>query len=340
MMHTSSDAVMKNVLVTGGTGFLGAWIIRQLIIEGYQVSAIKRNTSELPFFIEPGILQKVNWVEGDVLDIISLEEAMQGIEAVVHAAAIVSFHKADRKNMYNTNIQGTANVVNIAMESGIKRMVHISSVAALGRTKDGVLVDEKKAWTDGKVNTHYAISKYQAEMEMWRGMAEGLDGVIINPSTILGYGNWSNSSCAIFKNVFEGFPWYTNGVNGFVYVEDVARATVSLLQSDINGERFIVNGENWSFRQLFNTIADGFGKKQPHREATALMGELAWRLEKVKSAFTGKQPLLSRESAKVAQSKTHFDNSKLLEAIPGFQFTPLHYVIRTSCERYLQQHLG
>ena len=173
---------------------------------------------------------------------------------------------------------------------------------------------------------------------MWRAMAEGQSGVIVNPSTILGYGNWNNSSCAIFKNVYEEFPWYTNGVNGFVYVEDVAKAVVGLMASEINMERFIVNGDNWSFRQLLNSIAEGFGKKQPSREASPLMGEMAWRLEKIKSMFTGKSPLLSRESAKVAQSKTRFDNRKLLQLLPDFHYTPLDQAISSSCQRYLLQH--
>ncbi len=338
MTQLSPQLSYKKILVTGGTGFLGAWIIRALVIDGFEVRAIKREESQLPFFIEKKILDKVDWVAGDVLDIISLQEAMIGIDAVIHAAAIVSFHAADRRNMYTTNINGTANIVNLALESGIQRIIHISSVASLGRTRNSEKVSEKKAWEDNNTNTHYAISKHHAEMEVWRGMAEGLQGVILNPSTILGYGNWHNSSCAIFKNVYEEFPWYTNGVNGFVYVEDVAMAVIEFLKNDISGERFIVNSDNWSFQKLLNTMADGFQKKQPHREASPFLGQVAWRWEKIKSGFTGKKPLLSRESAKVAQSKTHFDNSKLLSALPGFQFTPLETAISISCKQYLAQH--
>lgn len=338
MIQSSPPADKATVLVTGGTGFLGAWIIRQLVMDGYKVRAIKRENSELPVFIEPAAMQQVEWVEGDVLDIGSLYDAMDGTEAVIHSAAVVSFHRADRRKMYATNVKGTANVVNLALETGVRRLVHVSSVAALGRTRQGDRVDETKSWTDSRVNTHYAISKHQAEMEMWRAMAEGLNGVIVNPSTILGYGNWNSSSCAIFKNVYDEFPWYTNGVNGFVYVEDVAKAVVSLMASEISLERFIINGENRSFRQMLNSIADGFGKKQPAREATPLMGEIAWRMEKIKSVFTGKKPLLSKESAKVAQSKTLFDNRKLLRLLPDFHYTPLDQAISTSCQRYLQQH--
>ncbi|HEU4632984.1 MAG TPA: 3-beta hydroxysteroid dehydrogenase, partial [Flavisolibacter sp.] len=197
-------------------------------------------------------------------------------------------------------------------------------------------VTEEKKWEDNSNNTHYAISKHHAEMHVWRGFAEGLDGVIINPSTILGYGDWHQSSCAIFKNAYNGFSWYTKGVNGFVGVEDVAEAAVELLQSGINHKRFIVNSENWPFQKLFNCIADGFGKRHPYREATKAMGEIAWRLESLKSLVTGKKPLLTRETAKVAHSKTSFDNSALLEALPGFGFTPLEAVVKKSCDKYLE----
>lgn len=323
------------VLVTGGTGFLGAYIIQELIEQGYAVRAIRRS-DKLPFFIPAAVLDKVEWVTGDVLDIVSLEEALEGIDTVIHAAAKVSFDPKEKRALFNINIDGTANMVNMALEKHVRRFVHISSVAALGRTASGDTVTEKKKWQHSKLNTQYAISKYHAEREVWRGMGEGLDVVVLNPSTILGYGDWNTSSCAIFKNSFSEFPWYTNGINGFVDVQDVARAAVLLMKSDITAERFIVNGDNWSFRQLLNTIATGFHKKPPTREATPFMGEVAWRLEKFKSLFSGKKPLLTQQSARVAQSKTYFEHHKLLQALPGFAFTPLAQSIEKACYSYLQ----
>lgn len=321
------------VLVTGGTGFLGAYIIKNLIEKNYRVRAIRRSVNT-PFFIPQHIIQKVEWVDGDVLDMVALSDAMQGVEAIIHSAAIVSFSKANRSAMYAVNTEGTANVINLALENNIKRFVHISSVAALGRTINIDKINEERKWTDNKINTHYAISKHQAEMEVWRGFSEGLNGVIINPATILGYGDWRTSSCAIFKNVYEEFPWYTEGVNGFVGVEDVAEVTVQLLSSGITEKRFIVNAENWTFRQLINTIAEHFDKKKPQRKATPLLGQIAWRLEYFKSLFNKKEPLLTRESAKVAHSKTEFDNSSILKAMPTFSFTPLNTIIHNACENY------
>jgi len=324
----------NRVLITGGTGFIGSYIIKNLVEKGHLVRAIRRSKN-LPFYIPAEIFNKVEWVEGDVMDIVSLHNAMQGIDSVVHSAALVSFAKKQRSEMYRVNVEGTANVVNAAIENNLKRFLHISSVAALGRTTKAETVTEQKKWEPNKNNTHYAISKHHSELHVWRGFAEGLEGVVINPSTVLGYGNWHQSSCAIFKNGYKQFPWYTQGVNGFVGVEDVAEAAVQLLFSEITQQKFIVNAENWSFQHLFNTIAEGFAKKGPHRLATKTMGEIAWRIEKLKEIVTGKKALLTRETAKVAHSKTSFDNSVLIKTLPNFQFTPLEKVIKNSCELYL-----
>ena len=323
------------ILVTGGTGFIGSYIIKNLVEKGYKVRAIRRS-AKLPFYIPGNIFDNVDWVEADVLDIVSLTEAMQGAEAVIHAAAVVSFSKKERHQMYMVNVEGTTNVVNAAVEAKIKRFLHVSSVAALGRTTKPESVTEQKKWEENKNNTHYAISKHHSELQVWRGFAEGLEGVIINPATVLGYGDWHRSSCAIFKNAYKEFPWYTKGVNGFVGVEDVAEAAVQLVLSDITQKRFIVSSENWSFQQLFDTIAEGFEKKHPHKEATRTMGEIAWRLEKLKSIFTGKKALLTRETAKVAHSKTSFDSDAILRALPGFSFTPLETVIKNACKKYVE----
>ncbi|HZH01777.1 MAG TPA: NAD-dependent epimerase/dehydratase family protein [Flavisolibacter sp.] len=321
------------VLVTGGTGFIGAYIIKHLVEKGVAVRAIRRS-SKLPFFIDPLLLQQVEWVEGDVLDIDSLQDAMQGIDAVIHAAAVVSFSKKNRQLMYQTNIDGTRYVVDVALENNIRRFIHVSSVAALGRTANNEKVTEEKKWVLTKSNTHYAITKYTAELEVWRAFAEGMEGVIVNPSTVLGFGDWHQSSSAIFKNVYKEFPWYTEGINGFVGVEDVAAAVVQLLQTSITDKRFIINADNWSFQKLFDTMADEFGKRKPYRKATPFLGELAWRLEKFKYLFTDGKPLLTRESARVAHSKTQFDNTALLNALPQFSFTPLTTVVQEACEKY------
>jgi nucleoside-diphosphate-sugar epimerase len=238
--------------------------------------------------------------------------------------------------MYQVNVEGTANVVNVAIEQKLSRFLHVSSVAAVGRKTKPELVGEDKKWEEDKNNTHYAISKHKAEMEVWRGFAEGLNGVIINPSTILGFGDWHSSSCAIFKNAYKEFPWYTTGINGFVGVEDVAEAAVRLLFSDIVEKRFIVSSENISFQELFNLMSGQLGKRKPNREATRMLAQIAWRMEAIKSFFTRKNPLLTKETARVSQNRTKFNNEAILQALPGFSFTPLECEVKNACKNYIR----
>ena len=320
-------------MVTGGTGFLGSYIIQELVKKNYAVRAIRRNNT-LPFWIPSNILEKVEWVPGDILDVLSLEDAMDGIDTVIHSAALVSFHKKDANKLYQMNVDGTANVVNTALLKNVSRFVHISSVAAIGRKAGGVTVDESAKWEESALHTHYAQSKFKAELQVWRGIGEGLNAVILNPSTILGFGDWHTSSCAIFKQIHDGFNWYTDGLNGFVDVQDVARATITLMESTIQAERFIINGDNWKFRQLQNEMAEGFGVKKPGYRANALLLGIAWRLEWVKSFITGNKPLLTKESARVARSETSFSNEKIKKALPDFQFTPLAITIKEACQKY------
>lgn len=323
------------VLVTGGTGFLGAYIIRELVERGYAVRATYRRGT-IPFFLPREITGKVEWVRCDVRDPPGLEAAMTGVDAVIHAAGMISFSRRDRRELWSVNIEGTANVVNTALELDIRRFLHVSSVAAIGRPGGNEEVTEDRSWTDSRYNTNYAISKFHGEMEVWRGIGEGLRAVIVNPATILGYGDWNNTSCAIFHSVYNGFPWYTEGVNGFVDVADTARAIVRLVEGDITGERFILNAENWSWRRVFDSIAAEFGKRPPTREATPFLTGIAWRTEKIRSLLTGKTTLLTRESARVAAAKTSFSNDKILRQLPDFRFTPLEETIRTACRSYLQ----
>jgi nucleoside-diphosphate-sugar epimerase len=325
----------EKVLVTGGTGFLGAYIIRELVSRGYSVRGIRRK-NQLPFFIPPSFFQKVEWVEGDILDIAGLEDAMSGVNAVIHAAAMVSLIAREKSAMFKTNIEGTTNLVNAALAQNMKRLIHVSSVAVLGRSDQGQMLSEGEQWGKINLNTNYAISKYYGEMEVWRAIGEGLNAAIVNPSTIIGYGDWNVSSCAIFKHVYRESPWYTNGVNGFVSVEDAAKAIVLLMESDISGERFILSAENWPFRQLLDTIADGFLKKHPWIEAGNLSAQFAWRFDKIRSMLTGGRPLLTKESARLARDKTYFDNSKILSFFPGFTFKPLRDSLTEACTAYLQ----
>jgi nucleoside-diphosphate-sugar epimerase len=287
-----------------------------------------------------GVAGRVEWMNGDILDPYSVEEGMRDADAVIHAAAKVSFLDSERKAMFQANVEGTANVVNTAIERNIPRMVYVSSVAALGRRKEGERVDEKSQWIDNSLNSQYGISKHLAEMEVWRAIAEGLNAVIVNPATILGFGDWNQSSSAIFRSVYEGYPWYTHGINGFVDVEDVASIIVRLMESSIHSERFILSGETLCFSDLFRLIAEAFGKKPPYLEATPFLAAIAWRVEKLKSLFSKHPPLITRESARIALSKTVFDNGKILEALPGYRFNPIKNTVYKACQSYMKEMLN
>lgn len=320
------------ILVTGGTGFLGSNLLRALVQAGKPVRALYRK--QIPAQVAD-IQQQVEWVQGDVLDTGALEDAMQGVEQVYHCAAVVSFQPAQRDYMLKINIEGTANVVNLALDAGVQKLVHVSSVAALGRARQQAQITEAAAWEESKNNSNYAISKHLSEMEIWRGIAEGLDAVIVNPSIILGSGYWHDGSGMLLKNAWKEFPYYTEGINGFVDVQDVVEIMMRLMDSNITAERYVVSAENWPYRQLFTHMAQALGKKPPHIATKPWMAGLVWRLEKIKGMLTGKKPLLTRETARTAQLKVYYNSDKLLQALPAFRYKPLEQTIREISAAFL-----
>jgi len=322
------------VLVTGGAGLLGQELICQLLAEGKTVRAIY-NKKQLAGFENSGL----ELVQCDILDVVALEEAMTGVEEVYHCAGIVNFNPKRNREMFKVNIEGTANVVNAALDAGVCKMVHVSSVSALGRIREDGPVNETMNWTEETSNSAYGQSKYLSELEVWRGISEGLNAVIVNPVIILGAGDWNDSSSRLFRSAYDEFPWYTEGVSGFVDVRDVAAAMIRLMESDIHAERFILSAENRSFRSVFNEMAKAFGKKEPYKIVTPLIASLVYRWEALKSRFTGKEPLITKETALTAQAKVNFDNSKLKKFLPGFTYRPLGETIRYTCAA-LQQKLN
>jgi nucleoside-diphosphate-sugar epimerase len=229
--------------------------------------------------------------------------------------------------MHATNIEGTANVVNACIDAGIKKLLFVSSVAALGRIREDAPINETMNWSEETSNSEYGKTKYLAEMEVWRGIGEGLDAVIVNPVIILGNGSWHTGSTSIFKSVYNRFPWYTSGVSGFVDVKDVSNAMTQLMNSNISAQRFIISGHNSPYRTIFNLIADAFKVPRPYKRVTPLLAAIVWRLEAVKTFFTGSSPLLTKETTLTAQAAVYFDNSKLLKALPNFSYTPLEETI-------------
>jgi dihydroflavonol-4-reductase len=323
------------IFVTGGSGFIGSYILQELVQQGKPVRAMHRKR-RLPSYLPAEISEKISWVEGDILDAGGLSENLDGCSQIIHAAGMVSFVPSDKKKLLKINIEGTANMVNAAIEAGIADFVHVSSVGALGRGTGPELINEEKKWPGNDGQSNYGISKYYGEMEVWRGMGEGLRTLIVNPVIQLGYGDWNESSSGLFKTAYQEFPWYMSGRNGFADVLDTARAIVALMDSGIRDERFIISAENREYREIFQWMAKGFGKKPPTKKAGPFLSGLAWRLEKIKTGFNGHKPLITRESVTIAARHSAYDNHKLLNALPSFRFRPLEDSISEACGRYLE----
>ncbi|MFY7651653.1 MAG: NAD-dependent epimerase/dehydratase family protein [Chitinophagaceae bacterium] len=318
------------VLVTGATGLVGNHLIQLLLAKKQKVKALYR--SKIPAV---AYANEVQWVKGDILDIQSLDDALQNVTQVYHCAAVVSFEKKNMQSLYNTNIEGTANMVNACLTVPNIKMVFVSSVAALGRIRENEMINESMMWTPETSNSHYGKTKYLAEMEVWRGIGEGLNAVIVNPSLILGYANWHKGSAAIFKKAYDEFPWFTDGVSGFVDVQDVVEAMFQLMNSTISEQRFVISGGNHAFKSIFTKIAIAFHKKPPHRKVSAFLAAIVWRIEAVKCFFTGQNPVLTKETAKTAQAKVYFDNQKLLKWLPNFQYTDIDTTINRICKEFI-----
>lgn len=315
----------KTVFVTGGTGLLGSYLLRYLVREGYSnIRAFRRQNS--PTELVNPIKEKIQWIEGDVLDVFALEDALKGVSQVYHCAAVVSHKPSDHKEMMEVNKEGTANLVNACLQEGIDKLVHVSSIAAIGRRKKLKVINENTKWERSSWNSQYAISKYQSEMEVWRGAAEGLNIAIVNPSVILGSGFWNYGVGPLFKRIWEGFRHFPVGATGYVDARDVARFMIKLMESDISNERYILNAANLSYREFFNLIAKILDKKTPNIEVGNFAKELAWRLDWLKSNLTGSERLITKNSA-THTSRTFIYQSQKSTQVFDFQYLPIEKTI-------------
>lgn len=323
------------ILVTGGSGFVGGHLVRRLAATGVPLRALYNSR---PPKGDMRSLPNVEWMQCDLLDIYAVEEAMQGVTDIYHCAAIVSFGPSMAAQMLHFNPESTANIVNQAVLQGIRKMVYVSSIAALGRNgEQSKVINEDQEWGESHYNSAYGLSKYLAENEVWRGIGEGLNAVIINPSVILGAGDWSSGSSQIITLADKEFPFYTLGTNGWVDVDDVVQVMVMLMASDIVAERYIVSEGNHSYRKILTLMAEALGKRPPKWQAGSFVTGMAWRLGSLYSRLRGKQPVITRETARTSQGQSVYDNSKLLNALPEFAYTPIENTIRQMAAAYKQR---
>lgn len=328
------------VLITGITGLVGSFVAKRFIESGHLVAGIRRSTSDMTLLSE--IEDKIRWYEGDILDVLALEKAVQEATYVIHTAAIVSFAPRDRDTMFQTNIEGTANVVNACLEHHIKKLCFISSIASLGRKNEDeniqeVIITENSKWEESPLNSNYAKTKFLAEMEVWRGESEGLDVVIVNPSIILGEANWTKSSTQLFHYGFQEKGYYPAGNLNYVDVLDVAECVYQLTNSDIKGERFILNAGSISYKSFLEKVAHEFGKKAPTKLVTPFLSNLLWRLEAIRSRITGKAPLLTKETALSSSHSFSYPNDKIKKAL-HFEFKSIDESVKRICAGLLQRY--
>ena len=334
------------ILVTGGTGLVGAHLLYKLVSNGKNVRAIYRREKTLKrvahvftYFSDDAenLFDKIDWVEADLNNIPKLQEAFEGVTYVYHCAAFVSFEPDKYLQLRKINIKGTANIVNLCVSHSIKKLCYVSSIAATGHHEDSSkLITEQTAWNPEDDNSVYAITKYGAELEVWRGTQEGIDAVIVNPGIILGAGYWKGGSSGnLFRRIHEGMNYYVNGVVGYVDVFDVVKAMISLMESSITNENYILVSENLSFKDFQYKVANALKVNPPKKEAKPWLLKLAWRADWLKQKLTGSRRSFTKHTAKSATSITKYDNSKIKNAI-GFEFKPINQSIKEICELYLK----
>lgn len=322
----------QKVLITGATGFVGAYLTRWLLRKGYDIRGTKRPGSRLDLLGD--FSHQVEWVDTDITDVVGLEDAFGGIDAVCHCAAHISFHPKDQQLMRQINVEGTANVVNLCLHYNVKKLIHFSSIAALGRSKDRLELDENCQWVQSRDNSNYAISKYLAEQEVWRGVAEGLKAVVLSPSVIVGSRQWNQGMALFFKKIDEGMKVYPSGRSGFVDVRDVVQFAERMLQSEQTNERFILNAVNWTHHDFFVAIAQALGATPPYIKVGPLLAEIAWRVEWLKEQLLGIAPIATRESARSSVTQYTYRNDKS-RSVPGFQYRDFSQTILETANQYL-----
>jgi len=327
------------ILVTGATGLVGGNLLWQLLQENERVTAIRRKLSDLSplrtifsfYCTNPDeYMARVDWRIADVLDAESIQQAMKGATLVFHCAAVVSLGSS-AEIMLDTNVAGTRNVVQAALQNGIQKLCFISSIAACGKVSKGEMIDENTVWIDSPNRSLYSQSKYYSEQEVWKGINEGLNAVIVNPGVILGVSGTKNGSSQLFAQVRKGLPFYTNGGSGYIDVQDVVKGMIRLMKSNISGERFMLVSENCSNRDILNWMADGFGKRRPFIGISRKILWMVGLVSEILRKLVGFKPTIDRSTARTATKREYFSNKKIQDTL-GFSFKPIEKCIKEVCE--------
>jgi|TARA_B110000902_G_scaffold191892_1_gene217352 nucleoside-diphosphate-sugar epimerase len=327
------------ILVTGGTGLVGSHLLFELTKSQQKIRALYRSQKTVDkvkqifaYYTDSVDAQfdRIEWIQSDLNDLPKLAEAFKGVTHVYHCAALISFDPNDYYKLRETNISGTANIVNLSVINGIQKLCYVSSVATMGY--DPVKITEETTWNPEDQQSVYAITKYEAEMEVWRGIQEGVPSVIVNPGVILGPGFFRSGSGGLFKRVYKGLRYVTEGVSGYVGVTDVIKGMVSLMNGDRKNERYIMVAENLSFLDFTTLISNAFKLAPPKKIARKWMLSFAWRLDWLKHKLRGKKRLLTKNLSKTLRTKSYYCSDKFLEAETAFKFSPISTVVSEVCQ--------
>ncbi len=331
------------ILVTGGTGLVGSHLLYHLSLKEGVIRAIYRTESSLEnvkkvfsyYTDDETLFSKIEWFKADITNVPSMIPAFVDVKQVYHCAAFISFNPKDYREMRKVNIYGTAIIVNLCIDVKIDKLCFVSSIAAVGNSLKNKIITEEDEWNKELDNSGYSITKFGAEMEVWRASQEGVDVVIVNPGVILGSGFWNSGSGKLFSQVYNGFNFYTEGVTGFVSVQDVVKPMILLMNSDVKNERFILISENKSFKDIFYLIADALGKKRPLKKIKPWQTNIFWKFAWLLSKITGKEPLLTKYSAKSAHSISEYSSEKIQNTL-NYRFENLENSIKTISKNRLQ----
>ncbi len=330
-------------LITGASGIIGAHVALQLLEKNEIVVAVKRADTDVlktkklfSYYTDDyeKLFSKIKWVTADVTDIYSLIDALENIDTVYHCAGFVSFDANDNDQMYKVNSTGTANMVNACLEKNIKILCHVSSIATLQNADHTKNISETLVWKNSPRVSDYAISKYNGEREVWRGIEEGLNAVIVNPGLVLSPGFWNQSSGKLIGTCFKGTPFYTNGSSAAVFAKDVAACMIELVHKNLTGQRFIITGQNYTFKELLSLIHEAFAKRPPSFEAGKILLNAAKLADLVRSKITGSPRLLTKATMNASLEKNTFSNSKIVEAL-NYNFKPLEESVKFVCDAYV-----
>lgn len=334
------------ILVTGGTGLVGAHLLIALLRNEEKVRAVYRTGSSIDKAKKTfkyygnsvsGSFKNIEWIKADVTNIHSLEPAFLNVKTVYHCAALVSFIPKEKKMLFENNILGTANIVNLSLEYNVEAFCHVSSVASIGKQNQRE-ISELNEFDFSEKSSNYSYSKYASEKEVWRGIVEGLNAVIINPSVILGPGDWKNGAGSMFDKIAKGLSFYTSGMTGFIDVQDVVKIMIGLVEKKIFNERFILSENNYFYKEIFSEIAKALNTKPPKIKINPFIMSLACRIEAINSLITGTRPVITKESARPSFRKTKYSNKKIRDEL-GIVFTPVFETIKTISNFYLQDNM-